>query len=264
MPKSPEKPRLVFLLAKWFLTALFLAFPVLFVFSLIGNIDWESPHVVYCANLAYGSFYFGKWNPDYAATSPYMPSPGWSGGLCTYMGASIEWLPRFETTRSASGLVLPIWIPAFVVGAIAAVLWWRQRRATAASLRAFALRLRPARPVRTRVWAVLVATVVVFALGLSLACLIESLPTAFSETGSVAQVVTSWIHTWVVGTLFFGSPLLGFLIVWGWARFRNRLLFSSGDMCRPCGYNLTGNVSGVCPECGRKVDPAPLNTTSAE
>jgi len=24
--------------------------------------------------------------------------------------------------------------------------------------------------------------------------------------------------------------------------------------CQKCGYNLTGNVSGVCPECGEKVD----------
>jgi hypothetical protein len=23
--------------------------------------------------------------------------------------------------------------------------------------------------------------------------------------------------------------------------------------CRKCGYNLTGNVSGICPECGEKV-----------
>jgi hypothetical protein len=23
--------------------------------------------------------------------------------------------------------------------------------------------------------------------------------------------------------------------------------------CRTCGYNLTGNVSGVCPECGKAV-----------
>jgi hypothetical protein len=25
--------------------------------------------------------------------------------------------------------------------------------------------------------------------------------------------------------------------------------------CQACGYNLTGNVSGVCPECGEKVRP---------
>jgi hypothetical protein len=26
------------------------------------------------------------------------------------------------------------------------------------------------------------------------------------------------------------------------------------DLCSNCGYNLTGNVSGVCPECGTKVE----------
>jgi hypothetical protein len=26
------------------------------------------------------------------------------------------------------------------------------------------------------------------------------------------------------------------------------------DGCRQCGYNLTGNVSGVCPECGREIE----------
>lgn len=25
-------------------------------------------------------------------------------------------------------------------------------------------------------------------------------------------------------------------------------------MCRTCGYNLTGNSSGICPECGQPVD----------
>ena len=24
-------------------------------------------------------------------------------------------------------------------------------------------------------------------------------------------------------------------------------------LCRHCGYNLTGNISGVCPECGTSV-----------
>jgi hypothetical protein len=35
-----------------------------------------------------------------------------------------------------------------------------------------------------------------------------------------------------------------------WVRDRRR--FPRGH-CQACGYNLTGNVSGVCPECGRKV-----------
>lgn len=30
--------------------------------------------------------------------------------------------------------------------------------------------------------------------------------------------------------------------------------------CISCGYNLTGNTSGRCPECGRQVEPAPTAT----
>ncbi len=32
--------------------------------------------------------------------------------------------------------------------------------------------------------------------------------------------------------------------------------------CRRCGYDLTGNVSGVCPECGTKVPPTPAMAAS--
>lgn len=31
---------------------------------------------------------------------------------------------------------------------------------------------------------------------------------------------------------------------------------SPADDCPACGYNLTGNISGVCPECGRSAAPA--------
>ena len=29
----------------------------------------------------------------------------------------------------------------------------------------------------------------------------------------------------------------------------------SENLCRVCDYDLTGNVSGVCPECGTPIDP---------
>ncbi len=32
------------------------------------------------------------------------------------------------------------------------------------------------------------------------------------------------------------------------------------DPCSKCGYNLTGNVSGTCPECGQPIDPAARST----
>jgi hypothetical protein len=34
-----------------------------------------------------------------------------------------------------------------------------------------------------------------------------------------------------------------------WKRWR----FRAGNCCRSCGYSLTGNTSGVCPECGTPV-----------
>ena len=37
---------------------------------------------------------------------------------------------------------------------------------------------------------------------------------------------------------------------------RPRVRFPTGH-CQTCGYNLTGNVSGVCPECGTKIDTGP-------
>lgn len=30
--------------------------------------------------------------------------------------------------------------------------------------------------------------------------------------------------------------------------------------CADCGYNLEGNVTGICPECGRAFDPRPVRT----
>lgn len=38
-------------------------------------------------------------------------------------------------------------------------------------------------------------------------------------------------------------------------RARWRWIAASSEVCRCCGYNLTGNVSGICPECGTPVVP---------
>lgn len=38
-----------------------------------------------------------------------------------------------------------------------------------------------------------------------------------------------------------------------WNRYRLRPPFVAGNFCAGCGYDLTGNVSGVCPECGTRV-----------
>jgi hypothetical protein len=65
--------------------------------------------------------------------------------------------------------------------------------------------------------------------------------------------------------LFFSSSRVGrihaisrwvlFLVLAGvtaivWSRHRRRI---RPGHCQKCGYNLTGNVSGLCPECGKKI-----------
>ena len=52
-------------------------------------------------------------------------------------------------------------------------------------------------------------------------------------------------RTWTVSTIFAAYPMLAFFRgpLRHWRRRRKGL-------CLKCGYNLEGNVSGVCPECG--------------
>ena len=48
----------------------------------------------------------------------------------------------------------------------------------------------------------------------------------------------------------------GLLIVWpvvGVLRWRKRRRRVAAGLCASCGYDLTGNTSGVCPECGMVV-----------
>jgi hypothetical protein len=37
----------------------------------------------------------------------------------------------------------------------------------------------------------------------------------------------------------------GVVVVWYWSQ--------DSDHCANCGHDLTGNVSGVCPECGERL-----------
>lgn len=48
---------------------------------------------------------------------------------------------------------------------------------------------------------------------------------------------------------------LAICLVFAWVRPRPR----DARHCVSCGYDLTGNVSGRCPECGTRLDRAPEN-----
>jgi hypothetical protein len=56
--------------------------------------------------------------------------------------------------------------------------------------------------------------------------------------------------TWLLPANAFASAVLGMLI--GFIFVPKRYRRQTG-LCQKCGYNLTGNTSGVCPECGEKI-----------
>jgi len=51
-----------------------------------------------------------------------------------------------------------------------------------------------------------------------------------------------------------GDGWAGTIVVW--RAHENKLPFNpAGFVCFECGYDLTGNVSGICPECGTPIPP---------
>ena len=70
-------------------------------------------------------------------------------------------------------------------------------------------------------------------------------------TGVRRHLWLDWFITipfWLMGVLLGAYPLVAF-IRGPYLRHRRR----KKGLCLKCGYNLTGNVSGVCPECGERI-----------
>ena len=59
-----------------------------------------------------------------------------------------------------------------------------------------------------------------------------------------------------------GDEAAGTIVIW--CRYADRLPFQiQSESCQECGYNLTGNVSGVCPECGTAIPPGRRTAATA-
>lgn len=78
-------------------------------------------------------------------------------------------------------------------------------------------------------------------------------PQYFSQNGSMNH---RFLLSFPIG--FVGLPLLLLSGVIGWRQWKHA---PKASRCRNCGYNLTGNISGVCPECGSLVAGEQAATT---
>ena len=75
----------------------------------------------------------------------------------------------------------------------------------------------------------------------------------------VAILVCVWGRVYLGGwgvILGYGTFAMGIGTAGCWLKYRDlhrRRLRGHSNDCRKCGYNLTGNVSGTCPECGQEI-----------
>jgi hypothetical protein len=76
-----------------------------------------------------------------------------------------------------------------------------------------------------------------------------------------AYNVSVFLPYWCVVVLTMPLPAIWLIQKRRHTRFLNR------SICRSCGYNLTGNTSGVCPECGaacKAADPAGVSPAAGD
>ncbi|MEM1011297.1 MAG: hypothetical protein AAGI46_03645 [Planctomycetota bacterium] len=83
---------------------------------------------------------------------------------------------------------------------------------------------------------------------------------AVSGSLTVLGVVEAFLPSWLDHGIALVLCLMTIVLVTVWAlqtlarpRITRAVRSRLARHCDSCGYNLTGNASGVCPECGNKV-----------
>jgi hypothetical protein len=195
-----------------------------------------------------GSFSFGWRSEGY---DPEFDRYRGNAGLVIsdYAGgyAAPQWRPkRIGIPKWWDSVQIPLWIPLFFLAVPSVWLWRRDRYKTRAALDRIGRKLCPAVPVRITFRLIAVCFAIHFAFVFMLGTLLRR----YGETDYLLMVVVEGIRI-----LTIAMPVLAPLWAWLIVRYRNRLLrkFGSQTNCAGCGYDLTGNISGRCPECGQAV-----------
>lgn len=83
--------------------------------------------------------------------------------------------------------------------------------------------------------------------------------------GALIVVTISTMGYWDDSPLATTVAIVSAVGLWGlicWHSWWSARRVAPTVVCHHCGYNLTGNVSGRCPECGREVESTVLSDRS--
>lgn len=238
---------------KWLATAAALLLAGAFLFSLVRAADWTSPTTRYQIGLQTGGFLVG-WRPAGwdRAEEKYPAKPGWSvAKYSNWISWPRGWMFR-GSLENWKWINLPLGLLFLPAAMVAAVLWYVDRRRTTSMQRAFTAKFVPKRAVRLTVRRVLLGCFLngfaTLCLGVFVTWMLRFLRPPPESAVQFALEVIPDLLVWLV---FLPSPILGY--VWAraftkWQNTRRDRLY--GLLCSVCTYDLRGNVSGVCPECG--------------
>lgn len=249
-------------ITRWMGTLLCVAFALAFFYSLRRSVDWTSTDLQHQVTLVPGALVFG-WRPDGWQADQYAGEPGWGVGGWGWGPPPIEWRFAFFRNRSWEGWTIPLWTPLATIAIPTGILWFLDRRKVAQRVRHLKRRIRPKR--RRRVTLKLVALFfVIHFVGLFLGFEgFDKLYYFFATQNSSDWLASEWSKR-VIGGLVFGAPFWVALWAWLFVRFLNHLVKTiPASTCDCCGYELAGNTSGICPECGEKVNLADLDIQQA-
>lgn len=253
------------LFLKWLGLAVCLLIAFAFAVSTRRAANWTSSNLERQVVLMHGQVGYG-WRPDgwRLEDDPYAGSPGWI--IAEYGGRPrLGWWITRSANRAWAGISFPLWMPFLLLSAPTAVLWYWDRRLTREAIEKWKVRLCPHQPKKMRVWLVVVCSLIhgiaafpclVVFCRVSEFFLVPSHGTSWPGAGgqNPAQAVIDGIFTWAGPCLFFGTPIWGAIWAWLYVRLLNRFFRRvRPHCCVNCGYDLTGNVSGVCSECGKAV-----------
>lgn len=234
---------------RWVGTALCILILVAFLFSTRRAAIWKSASLRHDINLMLGTIGYA-WRPEgwRAEDEHYPGTPGWTvAGYGT--SPRLCWWVAIGASKASRWVCIPLWIPLLLVAMPTALLWYRDRRTVPAAIRRLTVWLTPERPKKVTFWLV-AAFCVIHVAALFVAFWVFQHVYPFFVDYRPGDPVSKTVEA-ALPILFWATPLWGIVWAWAYTRWANRLFSRQpGRHCAACGYDLTGNVSGRCPECG--------------